>query len=102
MKILLIICLLLSIGMLSSECWDDEEVSELEFIELDDVIVLSFKNALDCKPIRGIEVSMFNQKVKTDANGYVRLPLFLIEEIDDQNISFLAKKTGFITLNSEN
>lgn len=100
----LLLSILISFAVLISHnafasCWQSEEVSRIEgFSELDDIIVLSFKDALDCKPVEGLSVTIGGQSFETDAKGYLELPLEAFEELEDDELFIEAAKKGYMTL----
>ena len=79
-------------------CWQSDEISRIEgFSELEEEIILSFKDAVDCKPMEGVNVTLAGQIFTTDGKGYLVLPLEAFEELEDDEILLEAKKKGYIT-----
>lgn len=90
----------LSSGYAYGSCWDAHEKANLEFAEFDDVIVLSFKDAVDCTPIDGAVVEVFGGTFETDSNGLVGIPKEYMENIQDRKIGIYVTKKGYIPFSS--
>jgi hypothetical protein len=97
----------LSIGLillafnLQAGCWDLEARSEEGFSELDEVALLSFKDAVDCSPLDGAKVSIGGKQLNTEADGSLRLPLDDFDTFDDIKIPFTVTKQGYIPFRGE-
>jgi len=87
-------------GSLYGSCWKANERAELEFAEFDDVVVLSFKDAVDCTPIDGAVVEVFGETFNTDGKGLVEIPAEYTENIQDRKIDIYVTKNGYIPFNS--
>lgn len=84
-----------------SACWQSEEIAKIEgFSELEEEVILSFKDALDCLPVEGAAITLAGQTFETDSKGYLILPLEAFEEIEDDEVLIKAEKKGYITLES--
>jgi len=57
-----------------SNCWNDEEISELSFARMDGIIAFSFRDAVSCQPISGAHLQLLGLSFYTDEKGYVRIP----------------------------
>lgn len=80
-------------------CWNSEEVSQIDgFSELDESIILSFKDAIDCKPITELTVTFGEQTFSSDERGYLTLPVEAFEELDDEDLFIKAVRNGYIPL----
>jgi len=96
--ILIAFCILLSITTaFATECWDVQEIADLSFYELDELIVFSFKDAVTCEPITHAKVTIANQVLSTDTKGYIKLPTSFFEPINDDNVLIIAKKNKYCT-----
>lgn len=57
-------------------CWERKEYREIEgFSELENKLILSFKDAVNCDAINSVNVQLGKMKYKTDSDGYVTLPM---------------------------
>lgn len=88
--------LILTTNILLANCWSGIEQSYIAEKALDDITVISFKNASNCKPIKDVKVSIGNMKFSTDKNGYIEIPT--PSDMDDMKIPFTASKNRFIPL----
>ena len=80
-------------------CWSSEEISRIDvFSELDETIILSFKDAVDCKPIDKLTVSLGEQTFSSDERGFLTLPIEAFEEIDDEDLFIKVTRKGYIPL----
>lgn len=80
-------------------CWNSEEVSRIDgFSELDETIILSFKDAVDCKPITGLKVTFGEQNFSSDERGYLTMPIEAFEDLEDEDLFINATKKGYISL----
>jgi len=83
-------------------CWDLKERSLINgFAELDDVVILSFKDAVNCKPIVGAQVQLGKLEYVNDAQGYVKLPAAPFDEMMDARTSLSVTHRGYIPLNTD-
>jgi hypothetical protein len=69
--------------------------------EVEDNIMLSFKDATNCKVVSEAFVMFGNIKLKTDENGIITIPISIIEEIEDGKIDLEISKKGYITLKTK-
>jgi len=83
---------------ITSECWNVEEIADLSFIELDELIAFSFKDAVTCDPVINAKITIANQTLFTDAKGYITLPTSFFESIKDDSTLITAKKNKYCTL----
>lgn len=83
------------------EAWSSKEISIIEFEEMDGVVVLSFKDAVDTKPVVDARVEILGMDLKTDYNGYVRINQELVDDIEDAKVPIIVKKKGYIDFKSE-
>ncbi len=83
-----------------ADCWHINEIADIEFEELDNSIILSFKDDVSCKKLENTKIKVLNNTLITDSNGYARLPLELLEKINNGFFPLTAEKDGYITLKS--
>ena len=87
---------------LSHACWDLKERSNIEgFAELDDVLIISLKDAVSCKPLENVSVMLGELEYKTDSQGYIKLPMQPFASQMEASMSLKASKTGYITLSTD-
>ena len=87
---------------LSHACWDLKERSHIEgFAELDDVLIISLKDAISCKPLVNANVTLSELEYKTDSQGYLKLPMQPFASQMEARMSLQASKTGYITLSTD-
>lgn len=96
----LLISLIGSVSQLQAgECWDTRENAEIKgYSELDDIVLLSFKDAVECTPISGATVTVNGESIPTNSKGYAELSLDQFMELDDAKIAIVVKKRGYATL----
>ena len=83
-------------------CWSLKERTEIDgFAELDEVLILSFKDAVDCKPIAGAKVKLGELDYETDKLGYIKLPMAPFSEMMDASAPVSISKKGYITLSTQ-
>jgi hypothetical protein len=96
------IFLVLLIPSLAQACWPVHEKMEIEgFSELDNKLILSFKDAVDCTPITNATVFFDGQSHNTDFRGYVELPFDPFMVMMDERKPLTVKQSGYVTLNTE-
>ena len=98
-----IIFMLLISATVYGECWDSKELRQIRMNELEGELILSFKDAVECSPVEGADVTFINKEkgrysLTTDSKGYARFPLALIENIDDGILYCIVKKKGYIPI----
>ena len=85
-----------------ASCWSPEEVSRIDgFSELDETIILSFKDAVDCRPISGLAVTLGEQAFTSDEKGYINLPIGAFEDLDDEDLFIKVEKKSYIPLETD-
>jgi len=100
MKWFAVLYLWISLGFLyAQECWSEEELTKHSVAELDDTIIFSIKDALDCSPIVRAEVKFGKMLLHTDEEGELKMPIVLVENL--KKISFRVEKSKYITLDRE-
>ena len=104
MKLILkiIISLMALFPLLTQACWSLQERKEINgFSELDDELILSFKDAIDCKAITNAKVMIGEARFKTDDRGYVSLPMGPFAEQMDAALSIQVQRQGYVTLKTQ-
>jgi len=97
----LLFCFLLFTGS-SQACWNLKERSNIEgFAELDDVLIISLKDAISCRPLANVKLLLGELEYKTDSQGYIKLPMQPFASQMDARMSLVASKTGYITLSTD-
>lgn len=97
-----IIILLLWSPTLALACWSLDERKEIDgFSELDDVLVLSFKDAISCKPIANAQIKLGELDYTSDARGYLQLPMAPFAAQMDARLAIQVRAPGYIPLVSE-
>ena len=61
--------------MYAQSCWNSWDRDRLEEAELDNKIILSFKDAVTCEPISDANVTIAGENFQTDKKGELELPL---------------------------
>lgn len=83
-------------------CWPLQERTEIDgFAELDDVLILSFKDALDCKPVNNARVIIGELDYTTDGRGYVKLPMAPFAAQMDARLAISVTRRGYIPLTTD-
>ena len=99
-KIFGILFFLVLSANLYASCWTSKEKSQVEFYEMSDQIVISFKDAVDCKPIDLAVVELLGQTFQTDENGNLILSADPFMEMDDQDILIHVTRDGYIPMSA--
>jgi len=97
----LIAVILLSVfsSLSHAACWERKEYREIEgFSELENKLILSFKDAVTCEAMEGATVKLGRREYKTDLNGYVSLSMMPFIEIGNANIPMMVSKSGYTTI----
>lgn len=96
------ILLLLVIPAVSNACWPLKERTEIDgFAELDGVLILSFKDALNCNAVVQAKVLIGDLEYTTDGRGYLKLPMEPFAAMMDARAPLKIIKSGYITLDTE-
>lgn len=83
-------------------CWERKEYREIEgFSELDNKLILSFKDAVDCKPLESVSVTLGKLSYTTDARGYVSLPMDAFMATANLNIPMSVSKLGYAPIKTK-
>jgi len=83
-------------------CWSLKERTEIDgFAELDEMLILSFKDAVECKPVSRAKVQLGELDYETDDFGYIKLPMAPFSEMMDASALIKISKQGYITLNTQ-
>ena len=99
LRALLLVVLLLPLTTQAKTCWDAAENGEIMgFAELDGKIILSFKDAVTCQPVRNAKVTMGPIERTTDGMGYATLPAAPFADIKDMQIPVRVEQRDYIAL----
>ena len=83
-------------------CWPLNERKNIDgFAELDGVLILSFKDAVNCKAINNAQVFIGDKEYTSDETGYVEIPMDPYFEMMDERFPLKVIKPGYITLQTE-
>ncbi len=83
-------------------CWSLSEKSEIEgFAELNNRLVLSFRDAVDCAPVSNASVKLGELTYQTDARGNLELPMAPFASQMDARIPITVARRGYINLETE-
>lgn len=95
------VLLLLSLPALA-DCWTSEEISNIDgFAEFEDKIIISLKDAVDCKPLTGATMTMNGHTFTADPMGYVILPAEGMAEVEDAQIPVQFTANGYIPMQTQ-
>ena len=90
---------IISIVAVANACWSLEERRDIEgFSELDNILVLSFRDAVTCKPVDGATVRFGELEYRTDESGNLELPMQPFAAQMDAKIPVTVERRGYITL----
>ncbi|MDH5424240.1 MAG: hypothetical protein OEY29_04490 [Gammaproteobacteria bacterium] len=97
-----LLCLLMAMSTLvNAACWEKREYREIEnFSELDNKLILSFKDAVNCNAIGNATVKLGKLLYETDSNGYVTLPMTAFIEAGNIELPMVISKSGYTTINT--
>lgn len=85
--------------LIQAACWDKREYREIEnYSELDDKLILSFKDAVSCEALEGVTVELGKRVHKTDLNGYVSLPMAPFIEAENLDLPMKVSKQGYTSI----
>lgn len=77
----------------AASCWKPQEKALWATDEMEGVITLSFRNALNCQPVANATIVIGNQEVQTDRAGLVRFPA--PQGLDDVSVPLEASAEGY-------
>jgi hypothetical protein len=83
----------LAAGPAAASCWTPQERSIWATDEMEGSLTLSFRDALNCKPVGDAKVVIGNEEFTTDAAGLVKLPA--PTGLDDVSIPMMASAQGY-------
>ncbi len=93
---------LLCISFTSQACWPLKERRNIEgFAELDDVLIVSIKDAISCQPLANVKVVLGELEYQTDGRGYIKLPMQPFASQMDARMPLAADKAGYIRLTTD-
>lgn len=83
-------------------CWPLDERREIEgFAEMEGTLILSFKDAVDCAPLRDARVMLGELEFSTDGKGYLMLPMAPFAAQMDATMPVTVSHPGHITLKTD-
>lgn len=95
----LLFFILLCFSVTSQACWSLKERSNIDgFAELDDILIISLKDAISCKPLVNAKLMLGELEYQTDSRGYLELPMMPFAQQMDARMSLVASKSGYISL----
>ncbi|HEY9054279.1 MAG TPA: hypothetical protein VIO60_05615 [Rectinemataceae bacterium] len=98
--ILVAMALFASFPLAAQSMWTVQEIAEIDsYSEMEDLLLLKFKDAVSGEVIRGVVVSVGGKQYTGRTDGIVELPIELVENVDDKDIPFTASAQGYIDLN---
>jgi len=98
----ILLLLVVFLPSITQACWPLKERKEIDgFSELDDVLILSFKDAINCKPINDAKVFIDELEYKTNSQGYLKLPMASFFDQMDARTSVRVEKQDYISLSTE-
>ena len=98
----IIAVLLVSLPMASQACWSLKERTHIDgFAELDDVLILSFKDAINCKPIADANIVIGDAEYQADERGYLKLPMASFAAQMDARLTVTVTQQGYIPLTTD-
>jgi hypothetical protein len=83
----------LATGQANASCWTPQEKSIWATDEMEGTLTLSFRNALNCKPVANAKIVIGDQETLTDAAGLVRFPA--PTGLDDVAVPIAASAAGY-------
>ena len=95
--VLVVFCFIAGIGsVVHAACWESREYREIEgYSELDNKLILSFKDAVSCKALDGVKVQLGKIVYTTDLQGYITLPMMPFIEAGNLDMPMLVSKDGY-------
>lgn len=85
-----------------ASCWSKKEFREIEnFSELDDKLILSYKDAVTCKPVAGAKVQLGRLAYETDSRGYVTLPMDSFLQAGNLDMPMQVVHPAYATIDTE-
>jgi len=83
-------------------CWGPQERAEIEgFSEMEGKLILSFKDAVNCEPIKGATVVLGVDRFETNHLGYIELSMAPFENTMDKHILLSVEKSDYIHLKTD-
>jgi len=88
-------------SLIIADCWDIAEISEIEFAEIDDTIIFSFKDAVTCSALKNARIDFLGQIFQTNTKGYLTLPLSNFSSMKDNVLPLTAQKDGYCSFTKD-
>ena len=80
----------------AQSCWNIKDDENNDFKEMESSMVFSFKDAVNCEPLKNVQVNFFGQSFTTDKKGEFEIPTPPGDL--DITVSLKAKKNGYMKL----
>jgi len=90
----IVLPLLLSLSLYGESCWTSLELAELADKELNGKTLFSVKDAVSCKPLSGVDLTLGKFHFTSDKNGVIALPT--PPSTLDATLPILLSKSGYI------
>ncbi|MDH5392876.1 MAG: hypothetical protein OEY11_06775 [Gammaproteobacteria bacterium] len=101
-RVAVLFAIVVAAPLAQAACWDKKEYREIEnFSELDDKLILSFKDAVNCEVIEAVTVQLGKLVYKTDSKGYVTLPMAPFLQADNLEMPMKVSKEGYTTIETQ-
>ena len=91
----LVVLLALVVSMYADSCWSSLELSQFAQDEFNEEARFSVKDAVTCKPIANVKLTLGNVTFQADSRGIITLPL--PPENMDRELPITISKPGYIT-----
>ena len=93
---------LILLPLTSQACWPLKERTEIDgFAELDDVLIVSFKDAVNCNPVANAKVIIGESEYQADGRGYLKLPMAPFAAQMDARLTIKVTRHGYIPLTTD-
>lgn len=99
MKNILILLCMFGISN-ANACWTSKEKAESNFAELENILLLSFKDAVNCAPVTNAKVEIGGKTHITDEKGKVKLSLSTASLMDER-IGIKVSHRDYIPLDTK-
>lgn len=91
-----------SLSVAQAACWERKEYREIEgFSELENKLILSFKDAVTCDAMEGVTVMLGDLEFKTDKRGYVTLSMNGLSKAANLDIPMTVTKEGYTPIKTK-
>ena len=94
-KNILLLISLTFVSLHAESCWDRAELANMAQDEFNNKVRFSIKDAVDCKAVANASFYLGKSVFKSDANGFITLPL--PPDSMDRELPIRIEKKGYIT-----